>query len=477
MISGAQSLRSEPPLNCRLLRYCRCVTCAVLAVLVSMASSTAADAASQRQLVVRMKSSASSAERAALLRSAQGARRVGPAYVFDLPAGVAGDRAAQRLRRSHAVAWTEPSRKVRAAFVPNDPGTIGGARAASGWQSVQWSLSAPFGINAAQAWSNAAASGGSGGRGVTIAVLDSGVSHAAAGQFRASRDLPRSRFVAGRDFVNEGKSGRDYFGHGTFVAHIIAASANNAYGTVGVAYRARIMPLKVLDSSGMGDDFVIAQAIRYAAQRGADVINLSLELFSRNGAPRSLTLSRNVREALRRARRLGVVVVTATGNSFSSSVPSRKYGSLAINVGGTTEHGCLGLYSNHGPGLDLVAPAGGADADLVGDPNCRVGEPPGRDIAGVGFRAGEPGRFASVSGFQGTSMAVPHVSGAAALVLASGILGEHARPADVERQLRWTARDLGAPGRDRYYGAGLLDAAAATTAPRAARQRRVTPSG
>lgn len=354
---------------------------------------------------------------------------------------------------------------ARAAYVPNDSG-IAAAAANAGWAAVQWELNGPFGINAPQAWSQASRLGGSGGKGVTIAVLDSGIAYARRGPFRASPDLARSRVVKGYDFVDDDPYPNDEYGHGTFVASTIAATANNAYGTVGVAYRARLMPIRVLDFEGRGYPSTIARAIRFAVRGGADVINLSLELYDGPPlapTPRSVTASRAVRSALADARRAGVIVVSAAGNSSDPNVPAKKYDTLAINVGGTTEHGCLGDYSNHGPGLDIVAPGGGADADLPGDPNCQPTLPPGRDISAVSFRAESPAQFQILPRFRGTSTAAPHVAGAVALVLASGILGDNPTPGAVERHLESRARDLGAPGRDRYYGAGLLDAAAATT--------------
>lgn len=376
------------------------------------------------------------------------------------------------LATAAAASAGERTLLARAAYVPNDSG-VAAAAATAGWAAVQWELNGPFGINAPQAWSQASRLGGSGGRGVKIAILDSGVAYARRGPYRRSPDLASARFVKGYDFVDSDPYPNDEYGHGTFVASTIAATANNAYGTVGVAYRARIMPLRVLDFEGRGFPSVIARAIRYAVRHGADVINLSLELYDGPPlapTPRSVTASRGVRAALADARRAGVVVVSAAGNSSDPNVPAKKYDTLAINVGGTTEHGCLGDYSNHGPGLDIVAPGGGADADVPGDVNCQPAAEPGRDISGVSFRAESPTHFEILPRFRGTSTAAPHVAGVVALVLASGVLGRHPTPAAVERHLEARARDLGPPGRDPYYGWGLVDAAAATLPP-------VTPSG
>jgi serine protease len=449
----------------------------VLALAGAPAAHAATTPASASRLVVRFKHGAAAAVRTATLRAAgvaPVAPRVGGADVVAPRAGVAPTTALRRLLARRSVAWAERSLTAGAAYVPNDSGVASAAGPPAGWAAVQWELNGPFGINAPEAWSQASRLGGSGGRGVTIAILDSGVAYARRGPYGRSPDLDPSRFVSGYDFIDGDRYPNDEFGHGTFVASIIGATANNNFGTVGVAYRARIMPVRVLDAEGRSDAATIARGLRYAVAHGANVVNLSLELFDAPplpATPRSVMTSKTVRSALGVARAAGVVVVSAAGNSFDLRVPGGRYDTLAINVGGTTEHGCLGSYSNHGPGMDLVAPGGGFDAALPGDPNCNPAAPPGRDVSGVSFVPGSPQQFEMLPGFRGTSSAAPHVTGVVALVLASGVLGPHPTPGDVERHLEATARDLGAPGRDRYYGAGLVDAAAATL------PLPVTPSG
>jgi serine protease len=134
-----------------------------------------------------------------------------------------------------------------------------------------------------------------------------------------------------------------------------------------------------------------------------------------------------------------------------------------VSVGATTEHGCLSDFSNQGSGLDIVAPGGGADAVVDGDPNCHPGDPAGHDIFQVTLQGSAKNRrFGIPNGYEGTSMAAPHVSAVAALVIATKVIGAHPTPGALEQRLKATARDLGTPGPDQRYGYGLIDAAAAT---------------
>src|SRR5439155_4130525 len=130
-------------------------------------------------------------------------------------------------------------------------------------------------------------------------------------------------------------------------------------------------------------------------------------------------------------------------------------------VGATTQHGCQADYSNEGADLDLVAPGGGPDAAVDGDPNCRPQDQAGGDVYQMTFTGGVRS-FGLPSGYIGTSMAAPHVSAAAALVIASKLLGPNPSPQAIERRLEQTATDLGPPGADARYGWGLVNAARAT---------------
>ena len=142
------------------------------------------------------------------------------------------------------------------------------------------------------------------------------------------------------------------FGHGTHVAGTIAQTTNNGIGTAGIAYNAKIMPLRVLDSNGEGDSVAIARAIRYAARYRADVINLSLEFPAEVRAAEIP----DVLAALRYAHRRGAVVVAAAGNQADIAVAYPARARSVIAVGATTVTGCQADYSNAGEDLDVVAP-------------------------------------------------------------------------------------------------------------------------
>ncbi|HEX6024867.1 MAG TPA: S8 family serine peptidase [Solirubrobacter sp.] len=375
--------------------------------------------------------------------------------VVKVPRGQTVATAARAWRNRPGVLSATANYVARlSAWEPGDPGT---ANVHGGWRQLQWNLLPETGINAPQAWSNLQTVGRPGGKGVTVAVLDTGVAYSNRGRFRRSPDLAAHRFVRGWDFVGNDPYPNDDNGHGTHVASTIAENTGNGYGLTGIAYGVRLMPVKVLDRSGEGDSDRISRGIRFAANRGAQIINLSFEF------PSDITRQQipNILDALRYARRKGVLVVGASGNAAAAAVAYPARSSNVMSVGATTQHGCQADYSNEGQDLDIVAPGGGVDAALDGDPLCRPEDPPGLDIFQVTF-SGSVRRFGVPDGYIGTSMAAPHVSATAALVIASGILGPKPKPSAIERRLMLTARDLGPPGKDNHYGWGLLDAAKAT---------------
>ena len=359
------------------------------------------------------------------------------------------------------------SRAGAAAFVPDDPGR---GVAAGGWQDDQWNFAGPYGVDALGAWRHLIAARRPGGSGVVVAVVDSGVAYRSTPPYRRSPDLRRFGFVRGHDFVDDDRFPDDESGHGTHVASTIAEATDNGVGLTGLAYGVRIMPVRVLDGEDIASFADVARGIRWAAAHGADVINVSIE-FSEDVVSSDVP---GVLAAIAYAHAQGAVVVVAAGNSGSNRVALPGRAPYAISVGATTEHGCLSDSSNSGTALDLVAPGGGGDADLPDDPRCDPSDDTLRDISQITLAQRGSRRFGIPDRFEGTSMAAPHVSAAAALVIASGVLGADPTPAAVEARLEATARDLGARGRDRRYGSGLLDASAATsTGPPA---RRLAPA-
>jgi serine protease len=211
------------------------------------------------------------------------------------------------------------------------------------------------------------------------------------------------------------------------------------------------MPVRVLDAEGFGNALNIAKGIRFAVSHGAQVINMSFNFACGKRVPM-------VDEALREAYEQGVVTVASAGNLGSETcVSAPATGPRVIGVGGTTEGACLGNYSLAGKGIDLLAPGGGV-------PQSRCPSVAARPIYQVTLRPGSTADFGIPVDYVGTSMAAAHVSGVAAMILASRtinpvIRGEK-RVDAVAKRLRQTARDLGLPRTEQ--GAGLVNAARAT---------------
>src|SRR5947208_3017295 len=207
---------------------------------------------------------------AARAHQAGGLVATGITRVVHVPASESIASRVRRLRARRDVVWAVPDYIAHASVVdiPNDPGV---GSTPGGWQQLQWNFAGAFGVNAPEAWANVAADGAPGGRGVTVAVLDTGVAYAKHGPFRRSPDFSRFGFVQGYDFIARNRQPVDHNGHGTFVAGTIAEATNNRYGLTGLAFDARIMPVRVLDAEGEGEASTIAQGVRFAVRHGARI--------------------------------------------------------------------------------------------------------------------------------------------------------------------------------------------------------------
>ena len=164
----------------------------------------------------------------------------------------------------------------------NDTGSPAPGAPLGGWAAAQWDLTGPFGIRAPEAWSALRARGRTPGQGVTVAVLDTGVAFRDAGPYRRSPDLSAAHVVRGHDFVTPGTAPSTATGTGRSWPRRSRPRPGNAYGMVGIAYGARIMPVRVLNGAGNGSAARVARGMRWAVDHGADVLNVSIELYDRN---------------------------------------------------------------------------------------------------------------------------------------------------------------------------------------------------
>lgn len=290
----------------------------------------------------------------------------------------------------------------RASFVPNDPL----------YSEKQWHLTR---VGAERAWEFGC------GAGVTVAVVDTGVACFDKGPFTRGSDLQGTRCSGGYNFVHDSAEAFDDQGHGTHVAGTIAQTTHNGKGVAGLAYCANLMPVKVLNKSGWGTLADVAEGIRYAADHGARVVNLSL------GGPRPAA---TLEKAVHYAQSKGVLIVAAAGNSGKSvGYPAAYPGVLAVSA--TDSNDTIAWFSSRGAQVGIAAPGVSVTQQTI----CEGGR----------------NKCELFGTFNGTSMASPHAAGAAALVIGMGVSDPDAVRAIIAKT---------ATGKDdaKLYGAGVLDA-------------------
>jgi len=283
-------------------------------------------------------------------------------------------------------------------------------------ESALMSQTTPWGVDTAGA-TYVHSTGGFTGYGVKVAVLDAGISC-------GHPDLT-GRAVSGYDFVYGSSSGAcsELIPHGTAVAGIIGAD-DDASGVIGMAPEVDLYSVRICDDTGYCTDARVANGLYWAGDNGMDVVNLSIANCGGD-------LPVAIEEALEDALANDIVVVVSAGNGAHDPVcydysPVSSYSSVAgvITVGGYFYGDTVGVGYQFGSAIDIVAPA---------------------------YVFSDSGS-SSYAMFKHTSAAVPHVSGAAALLLESGVA-----PADVRAELTGSARDGGASGKDNYFGYGMLD--------------------
>ena len=423
-------------------------------------------------LLVKFRSGTSARSQRLMLARIDGGATTRPSNAdFDIVTiepGFDPEAMARQLDAQPDVEYAQARYRVHRQFVPNDP-----------LYSRQWNYPA---IDMERAWDINPGARSS----ITVAVIDTGVAFRS-GLFRYNArafriiggptfpalgliDVPFAaapdlggpdRFVAPRDFIWETTRPLDLDGHGTHVSGTLGQLTNNSVGVAGMAFNVRIMPVKVIsgdwdfifDSPNRGTDDVVARGIRYAADNGAKVINMSI---GRTGPAAPA-----IQEAIAYAVARGVFVAVAAGNSFQDGNPVERVAEFAPLIDGMVSVASVGrslsraFYSTTGSYVELAAPGG--DQRSGGTAGGILQQTLDRDLVftyltGAQFRAPCFDSFA-FEFFQGTSMATPHVAGFAALLMQRGITS----PAAIEAAMKRYATDLGASGRDDEYGFGLIN--------------------
>jgi serine protease len=325
------------------------------------------------------------------------------------------------------VRYAHPDWIAHALEAPNDP-----------FYGYQWNLESPDpgagSIRVEGAW----AVGGGGSPSVVVAIVDTGVAYESFGSFCQAPDLAGTHFVPGWDFVNNDAHPNDDESHGTHVAGTIAQTTNNGTGVAGIAYNVSLMPVKVLGANGSGSVSGIADGIRWAADNGAHVINMSLGIDT---SPVFLTA---LRDAVQYASSKGVLQVAASGNSSGATPIYPAAYPEVIAVGATKYNRELASYSNRGN--ELCGPGGTSTGeDLNGDGYAdmilqNTFNPTTHAVCDFGYWF-----------FAGTSMATPHVAGLAALVKSE-------KPELTAAEIRQVLRDTADASVTADCGYGLVDA-------------------
>ncbi len=383
-------------------------------------------------------------------------------YVLELRRRPDMDAVANAYAADPAVEYCEPDRVVRAAFSPNDPFFSSQGSWGQNFDDL-WGVKR---IGAPAAWDTTR------GTGILVAVIDTGIDYThpdiADNVWTNPGETPDNGIdddgngfvddVLGWDFFDGDADTLDDNGHGTHVAGTIAAVGNNGTGIAGVAYESQVMAVRGLGTAGYGAVSDLVNAIEYAVDNGADVINAS---WSGSGTSQAMS------DAIAAARAAGVVFVAAAGNSnrdVEGEFPANDVNSIAVAAFNHDDE--RASFSNFGLGIDVGAPGGGDGPPPEGKffPLMSVLSLHSTAIAAseqfdrkLVLEAGG----AEYLRIAGTSMASPHVAGVAALVLA---VNPSFSPEEVWQVLRSTADDVGDPGPDEDSGYGLVDAAAAAIA-------------
>ena len=374
--------------------------------------------------------------------------------LIELPDTVDVLSLAAELKRNPMIEAAEPNMVIRAHFDPNDPMIRFEPNDPYYQDGHQWALkntgqSPPGGtsdadIDAPEAWRITTGSSS-----IIIAILDSGIPMVS-GNLSHPDLNDADKFILGPDYIDVPADGvRDGLGHGTHVAGIASAETNNGAGIAGVAGNCRVMVIQVFNSSGGGSWNAFYNGVKYAVDNSAEVIN-----FSGGG----LSPSPAGELAVKYADSLGVILVASSGNSNSDiewpAAYSTSYSNV-IAVGATQYDDLRASYSNYGSQLNVVAPGGAHDSGYPVDAGDIYSTMPNYTVTFNGY----PYYVSQNYGYlPGTSMAAPHVSGLAALLLSkdSGL-----SPSQVRFIIEATADDKGAPDRDNYYGWGRINAYAA----------------